>query len=560
MKKITLLFYFITAFFIKNAFATTLYVATTGNDATGTGTITAPYKTLGYAVSLAQANDIILMRGGIYNVTNEVRIDVNNLTIKSYPNEWARIIGAVNDENNMSFPIWFHEPTIVGGTLENLEIIGGFYYAIKLETDWDYDFTIPYANRHGCQNITLRNLKIHHTGRDGIKITPGCKNILIESCEIYNTGVGPSAMQDLNAEGVDCVNGTNVTVQNCYFHDIATNGFYFKGGSTNCIAQYNLIRNTQEAGIGLGFYTDADWFNPDINPEYYECVGCKAINNYVINTKGAGIGAWGCKNCEIAHNTVINTASDFHTPLFFNRGEIYLDATTVFNPNNLNMKVQNNIFFQNSADTTRYMVGVRDSSLRGNTIIDYNLFFKTGANQLYAYDNLNNDPTLSQWNSMMGFNAHSIISNPNFNTNYHLNTSSPAINTGINANINTDYDHNTRTGTPDIGADEFGGTALNVPPTSGVIGTGFVSTEVFNTPQTFDFIINNLVKDQLIVTIDDYLINKSYFIANMEGKILKNGLLLQNNTQILINEIPAGIYTITIFEKNQQSAKKFIKI
>jgi hypothetical protein len=40
--------------------------------------------------------------------------------------------------------------------------------------------------RKGVSNITLRNCKIHDTGRDCIKIKPACNGIQIIACELYN--------------------------------------------------------------------------------------------------------------------------------------------------------------------------------------------------------------------------------------------------------------------------------------------------------------------------------------------------------------------------------------
>ena len=80
--------------------------------------------------------------------------------------------------------------------------------------------------------------------------------------------------------------------------------------------------------------------------------------------------------------------------------------------------------------------------------------------------------TFAQWKSGTGFDAHSFEANPLLNAQYHLSTGSPCIKKGILQGIITiDYDGNTRSGNPDIGADESGGTALTTPPPSGVIGT-----------------------------------------------------------------------------------------
>ncbi|MBK6949980.1 MAG: hypothetical protein IPH16_19610 [Haliscomenobacter sp.] len=44
---------------------------------------------------------------------------------------------------DISSCIWYNEPETVGGTLERLEIIGGYYYGLKFETNWDWDYSVP---------------------------------------------------------------------------------------------------------------------------------------------------------------------------------------------------------------------------------------------------------------------------------------------------------------------------------------------------------------------------------------------------------------------------------
>ncbi|MBK8723674.1 MAG: right-handed parallel beta-helix repeat-containing protein [Saprospiraceae bacterium] len=155
----------------------------------------------------------------------------------------------------------------------------------------------------GVSGISIKKgCKIHDTGRDCIKITPGCNDIQIIDCEIYNSGVGPENLPvngGPNAEGIDNVNGARMIVRNCYFHDISTNGLYAKGGSKGSIIENNLIRNVGDAGIGIGFYTDGEWFDPVSNPKYYESIQTIVRNNFIINSGGAGLlFLWGLINAK----------------------------------------------------------------------------------------------------------------------------------------------------------------------------------------------------------------------------------------------------------------------
>jgi len=103
--------------------ATTWYVATTGND-NNPGTLAAPFLTLPAAIEAANPGDEILLRGGNYT-SQEIRINKSDLHLKSYPGEWA-VITAVTDVEDVSVCLWYNEPETTGGSLERLEIVGGY--------------------------------------------------------------------------------------------------------------------------------------------------------------------------------------------------------------------------------------------------------------------------------------------------------------------------------------------------------------------------------------------------------------------------------------------------
>ncbi len=245
------------------AHAATWYVAPNGND-NNPGTLASPFQTLPAAISAASPGDEILLRGGTY-ISQEIRINKSDLHIKSYPGEWA-VITAVTNLEDVSACLWYNEPETTGGSLERLEIVGGYYYAIKFETNWEWDNSVPFSQRRGVSNVTLRDCNIHHSGRDAIKLTPACANISVLNCEIHHTGAGPGALADFNAEGIDNVNAPQLTVRGCYIHDVATTGIYVKGGGRDCVIEGNTVENCGEGGIYLGFYTDAEWFDTECQP------------------------------------------------------------------------------------------------------------------------------------------------------------------------------------------------------------------------------------------------------------------------------------------------------
>ena len=112
----------------------TWYVAVTGSDAND-GTKDKPLQSLQKAVDTAKQGDVIELRGGTHE-SREIKIRRSNLTIRSYPGEWA-VIKAVTNVEDITSVLWYREPRVKGGLLENLEIVGGYFYGIKLENNWE---------------------------------------------------------------------------------------------------------------------------------------------------------------------------------------------------------------------------------------------------------------------------------------------------------------------------------------------------------------------------------------------------------------------------------------
>lgn len=77
--------------------AASIYVATTGDDSGGDGSIGSPYLTLEKARNVASAGDTIYLRGGTYWRTNTLTLASTNsgLTLRGYPGETAVLVGGL---------------------------------------------------------------------------------------------------------------------------------------------------------------------------------------------------------------------------------------------------------------------------------------------------------------------------------------------------------------------------------------------------------------------------------------------------------------------------------
>ncbi len=439
----------------------TLYVSTAGSDASGDGSIAHPFRTIAHALAVAAPGTTIILRGApsvTANVYAEaIRIQRPNLTIRSQTGEWAVIQCPTTDEaiaQCVRFDI-----DSDGSRLQRVEVIGGYYYGIKLETKWDWGDP---NDRSGASAILIEEVKVHDTGRDAIKITPGCDDVTIRRAEIFNTGVRDGS----NAEGIDNVNGDRMVVQESYLHDIATNGIYFKGGATDCLVERTRIEHTGGAGILVGFDTSPEYFDLTVNPDYYESIRGVVRNTIIRDTQGAGIGLYAAKDAQLWNNTLIDTAQAYHSPLYF--GVTYQDwDPQAGRPPSINPLIRNTLITQSSglSPVCVYIRYANDlgglSALAGMPDMDYALYFHAGTDCRFT-DRRPDSPlaegTLSQWQAHIGAEGHSFISAPHLSADGHLSADSPAVDTGICTGApGNDFDGDRRPqGTScDIGADEF---------------------------------------------------------------------------------------------------------
>lgn len=197
----------------------TVYVAPGGND-TNAGTAAAPFASPVKAAAKAPSGAIVCLRGGTYNLAATVAIN-KPLTLRSHPGESARLVAPTDMGTT---------PTVIGVyasnvTVQDLEVIGGSYYGIKVSPDQN----IP------TSNVRISRCKVHHTGRDAIKAYKA-DGLIIEDSQAYNTGMRDSS----NAEGLDIMSSIPATtaaaaygviIRRNYVHHTATSAIQVKGGA-----------------------------------------------------------------------------------------------------------------------------------------------------------------------------------------------------------------------------------------------------------------------------------------------------------------------------------------
>lgn len=446
----------------RTLLASSIFVATTGNDSSGLGTLSSPYATLRRAVNRANPGDTIILRTGTY--AGNVTVSDSNITIKSYDGEWAKIRSS-NANSSVPATLRF-DYDAWNCQLQRIEIAGGYYYSVMTLSNWDSGAT----NERGASNLTIEDCKIHNSGRDVIKITPGSNDVVIRRCEIYNSG----RRDPSNAEGIDNVNGDRMVLQDSYIHDITTTGVYAKGGAAACVIERNLFNKIGQVGIMLGGATDLEWFD-DSNTRFYESIDNIARNNIVMNTKMAGIGLYASLRPRVYNNTVVNAAKAAQGAVLLTAIDHYLASGERVRTPNKDVMFVNNIVTQ-SASSSRPMFDIRAGALKGTLEINNNRYYDAGGAAQF-WDERGGQVYyggLEGWRAHVGGDASSTEGNPLLDGNQHLAPGSPAINGGMALNNpGTDYDNASRVGVLDIGADEYNaGIPLQVLPPSGTIGTG----------------------------------------------------------------------------------------
>lgn len=465
------------ALFVVPTHAAEIFVSRSGNNSTGNGSAAAPYRTLNHVLApgngIVAAGDTVTIRGPAGNNLYEeceVRLRVR-LTLRSPPGERAHIHCDIANLWTVAVQI---DPNASGSRLSNLEISGGYYYGVFLQTSWEQGTN---EAGHGPLNVVLEDLHIHDTGRDAIKITPHSdgtiirRNLIERSGAIYPPG---TPVEEKNAEGIDNVNGSGMVVEDSLIRDTATTGLYFKGGAANVLIQRNRIENAGAAGILVGFDTSPEFFDLDDNPGWYEALNATVKNNIVIGANWAGIGLYASKDSLIANNTLIDNARQYHAGLYF--GVTFQDwDENVGRPPNINPRIVNNLVIQDGRDC----VGIRWANeidagglhgLVGPTGMDYNAFHNR-AGTCRFFDSrpgsaLGSGGNLVAWKAALGSDAHSFEASIAVQPDGHLAPGSAAIDAGTTLpQVTDDIDRQTRSAPLDIGADEV--------DASGVFADGF---------------------------------------------------------------------------------------
>ncbi len=465
----------------------------------------ATYSTIQACLNAAQAGDTCLVTDGTYSGTitfPRSGTNGNPITLQAQNPRGATITSG----NDMTIELNGNVSYIVIDGFRLLSTISGRNQSVDIGGDWN-EFAKSNTNAPdaGAKYNILRNSYIE----GGVNIY-GHHN-LVENCELNGknraaTGIfesfGPShhntyrgnTLYDYTERGVWSLQFTQDTeIINNTLHDIPflpidcdgagnpvhrcnvrhntilrSNGHDNGGGTAilmenafDSVVEGNFIDDVT-SGIAAINYGDGSVFHTDGNVEYRTTnLNMIIRNNIVKNYENSGIGGAAAPGVKALNNVMYSGAT-------VRQGAISLDHVDHFWSNN--WEIKNNII-SGYQYYGLWLNGPSSNATQGLTglSVSNNLYYTSNKTISHFGYNGSIENTLDGFKTATGLEQNSLWADPQFvspGSDFHLQSNSPAINSGTTVNAPIDYEGTNRPNGSayDIGAFEFGGVPTSPPP------------------------------------------------------------------------------------------------
>jgi hypothetical protein len=360
----------------------TYFVAVTGND-NGPGTAGQPWATINHAAELAKAGDTVIVRGGHYDLTAQIRPRNSGgpgvwITFIGYPTEHAVL-------DAQAVPRASFSPGILNNGIFQIEGIEYIRVAnLTIINSHDAGLTV-----RDSSNIDLINNTTKGTFSSGIAVwdtnhnDDGTKNIRIIGNTITRATTWDLAPPNVVKRGeppheaLSVGGAVDFEVAYNHVYDSDKEGIDIKETSKRGKVHHNLVHNIPRQGI----YIDA-WFG--------EIRDIKIYSNVIHNCGGAGL-VISVENGKLVQRVQI------HNNLVFNNdgSGLFFSRWGVDGPRR-DIQITNNVFYHNGygkpeeGQTYYWLTGglylfsanVRDVSIERN-IFSNNRGFQIGYSELF---------------------------------------------------------------------------------------------------------------------------------------------------------------------------------
>ena len=192
----------------ESIIAGTIYCATTGDDATGEGSIGKPYYSLSKAVDVVSPGDTIYMRGGTYNYAATVE-----LSKKGNASQRFFILAYPGEKPVLNYSSWVPASEDIRGAARGIKVdtSAAYWYLKGLEICYAPDNGVKCEGDH----TTFDQCIFHHNGDGGLQIGLGKDNFTVnpnpEHWAAYNVVINCDSYMNAdpatsyeNADGFAC--------------------------------------------------------------------------------------------------------------------------------------------------------------------------------------------------------------------------------------------------------------------------------------------------------------------------------------------------------------------
>lgn len=357
---------------------------------------------------------------------------------------------------------------------------------------------------NGTSYVTIDGLELNMTGSAYVvHLTGFNKRLTIKNCVLngYNAATSSTAQTIIYQSSSSTDYSRQFTLDNCTLN-YGSYAAYFYGGSTNynkgTVITNNVFQNNYYAAF-YAVYSDTVTVTGNsvsmatsstTQYGFYFSTGSQPrinANQVLLYPGGTGYGIFSTlSGTSTSYGTIYNNMVSMPVAYTSTRTGLYLSASYLYVYHN---SVATNNTALSSTYTPCYLSGTGNylvnnafmnfgtgyACYAASTTIHNNNVFYTGGTTLLSGITL----ASSEFNALPGFNSI---------TDLHISAYSSCYNAGANlTTVTTDIDGDSRTSTPDIGADEYtlpnynaGVTALNSPATSITAGSNTVSVSFKN--------------------------------------------------------------------------------